>query len=227
MKFLSSFTLNILWLIVTLLLIIGVTQPMFTFTHFYFFDDTFSLASGIFHLLNQGEIILFGLLLCFSLLMPAVKMVLILYSINAPSLTKHQRYLHRLGMLGKWSMLDVFVIAILAVTIKISMVAEVTIHYGLIVFSVGVLMSMILPQLIRSPAKPATSHHITLSEQQLGQLNSQHVLTIEFGDVVASQELGDVFDHQQQWRAKVNLIPLADGKLSLALIAGDFRSTDR
>ncbi|MGB5398222.1 MAG: hypothetical protein WBN96_13830, partial [Gammaproteobacteria bacterium] len=61
------------WWLVSAMLIAGVLVPMFTFTKFYFFDDTFSLASGIFHLLDEGEPFLFAIVFAFSMLMPAYK----------------------------------------------------------------------------------------------------------------------------------------------------------
>lgn len=222
MKQMPAYFLNLLWLIVSTMLIVGVSQPMFTFTHFYFFDDTFSLMSGIFHLLEQGEVILFGLLFCFSLLMPTIKMLLLLATINAVTVVKHQRYLKSLGVLGKWSMLDVFVIAILAVTIKISLVAEVTVHYGLIVFALGVVASMILPQLVSTKTNQQrfTNHQkIPLSHEQLGELVTQKMLIISNKTALEDKELVDIFDQADRWLAKAQVDALADDKATLELVA--------
>ena len=47
-------------------------------------------------------------------------------------------------MIGKWSMTDVFVVAVVASTVKLGALANVSIKYGLYVFSFGVIGSMSL-----------------------------------------------------------------------------------
>jgi|GEM_PF-1763305 len=204
MKPLSPYSLNILWLTVTAMLIIGISQPMFTFTHFYFFDDTFSLLSGIFHLLAQNEYILFSLLFCFSVLFPALKLLVLLYCINTTLVDANKlRYLERLGVLGKWSMLDVFVVAILAVTIKLSMVAQVTIHSGLIIFSIGVVTSMMLPQLIKSPRLTDDRVSLLLTVTEIDRLFAHGRLALPKEQHVEHSRLVDIVDQKGCWQAKV------------------------
>lgn len=50
----------------------------------------------------------------------------------------------RLAVLGKWSMADVFVVAVIAATVKMGMLATVQVHIGLLVFGFAVLTSMVL-----------------------------------------------------------------------------------
>jgi paraquat-inducible protein A len=45
---------------------------------------------------------------------------------------------------GKWSMLDVFVVAVLVVTVKLGAIANVEMHYGLYFFSAAVILTMII-----------------------------------------------------------------------------------
>jgi len=219
--------LNFFWLATTALLVAGVSLPMFTFTHFYFFDDTFSLTSGIFHLLGQGEVLLFLLLFSFSLLVPSVKMLMLLYTINAAALFSNvaQRYLDRIALIGKWSMLDVFVIAIMAVTIKLGMVAQVTIHHGLVMFALGVILSMILPLLI---SRVLPSHNtsderhiqLVLPPQQLSKLLSERSVSVS--NKIAGPckpSLVDVYDQHQQWQAKAELSVSDNTQAQLRLLA--------
>ncbi len=141
-----SIALKAAWALVLVLLILGATLPMFTFSKFYFFNDTFSLLSGIFHLLDEGEPVLFVLVFTFSILLPVYKMYLlgriIFHRAMAPD--NRHRCLHFLHILGKWSMLDVFVVALLVMTVKFGVIADVTVHAGLYVFAAGVLASMLL-----------------------------------------------------------------------------------
>ena len=50
--------------------------------------------------------------------------------------------LHVIETLGKWSMLDVFVVALLLVSVKLGVLAKVEVHYGLYVFATSVLLTM-------------------------------------------------------------------------------------
>ena len=52
------------------------------------------------------------------------------------------KWLHWLAAISKWSMLDVFVVAVLVVAVKLDLVLEVQVHFGLYAFSVAVLMTM-------------------------------------------------------------------------------------
>jgi paraquat-inducible protein A len=138
--------LKLAWFIVSAMLVAGAVLPMFTFSQFYIFNDTFSLASGIFHLLMQGEPLLFIIVFSFSILMPAWKMVLLyrlLHEHDGDNRHRH-RQLHVLSFLGKWSMLDVFVVAILVVTVKLGAIANITVHIGIYLFTLAVLASMLL-----------------------------------------------------------------------------------
>jgi len=45
---------------------------------------------------------------------------------------------------GKWSMLDVFVVAVLLATVKLGAVANVQLHYGLYLFAAAVILTMIV-----------------------------------------------------------------------------------
>ena len=153
-RVLSSPVLQLgLWLLVAIMLVVGALAPMFTFTTFWIFDDRFSLATGIYRLLEEGEPLLFLLVFTFSILMPVYKMYLLYRVIGAKGMDARRvvRYRKWLNIMGKWSMLDVFVVALLVVIVKLGAVADITIHYGLYVFAAAVLASMLLSQLVEMP----------------------------------------------------------------------------
>lgn len=136
----------LLWLSSSLLLIVGIVLPMFSFQKFYIFNDTFSLLGGVIYLLQQGEIALFLILSAFSIVLPLYKMVLVflLVSNRIQDVEQKMRTVKRLALIGKWSMTDVFVIAVLAATVKLNMIATIEVHAGLYVFGSGVILSMLL-----------------------------------------------------------------------------------
>ena len=51
-------------------------------------------------------------------------------------------YLHWMHSFGKWSMLDVFVVAILVVSVKLGAIASVEMRYGLYAFAAAVILKM-------------------------------------------------------------------------------------
>jgi len=149
--------LKLAWFIVSAMLVAGAVLPMFTFSQFYIFNDTFSLASGIFYLLAEGEPLLFIIVFSFSILMPVWKMVLLYGLLHAQDgdNARRRRQLHILSFLGKWSMLDVFVVAILVVTVKLGAIANITVHFGIYLFTLAVLASMLLTHKIAALAGAA------------------------------------------------------------------------
>ncbi|WP_161957569.1 paraquat-inducible protein A [Mariprofundus sp. EBB-1] len=136
----------LMWFSSSLLLAVGIVLPMFSFQKFYIFNDTFSLLGGVLYLLDQGEIALFLILSVFSIVLPMYKMVLafLLVSNRLKDTEQNMRTVKRLAVIGKWSMTDVFVIAVLAATVKLNMIASIEVHVGLYVFAAGVMISMLL-----------------------------------------------------------------------------------
>ncbi|WP_421869607.1 paraquat-inducible protein A [Motiliproteus sp.] len=136
------------WIASCICFVAGILLPMFTFRKFVIFDDTFSLLGGIIHLLKEGEIFLFLVIFAFSILGPIYKLKLIrdlIVEKHDDEATKLQSIKH-LAIVGKWSMADVFIVAILVATIKLGMLASISVHIGIVFFGVSVLLSMLLVQ---------------------------------------------------------------------------------
>lgn len=132
-----------LWYASSFALILGAVLPMFTFHKFFIFNDSFSLLSGIIYLLNEGELLLFMIILVFSIIIPIIKMKLLYLIIsNKMSEDKKKIISNKLLNYGKWSMLDVLVVAILIASVKLGSMANVEAHFGLYIFAIGVLGSM-------------------------------------------------------------------------------------
>ena len=119
----------------------GIFFPFFHVTKFWVFDDAVSVVGGIITLFHEGEYFLFTVLTLFTLVFPCVKLGLlgIIWLEREHDLAKVQR-LHRwVESLGKWSMLDVFVVAILIVAMKSAGVADIHIGSGLYLFTFSVI----------------------------------------------------------------------------------------
>jgi len=95
-------------------------------------------------LMKKGHILLFLIIFIFSILFPLFKLSVMLYIWNSPAGETVQRLLKLIHHLGKWSMLDVFVVALMVVSIKLDQMAEMQIHYGLYLFLSAVVFSMLI-----------------------------------------------------------------------------------
>ena len=130
------------------LLLAGMLLPMFSFHKFYFFNDEFSLVGGVVYLLSIGKLYLFLFIFLFSIAAPIYKTYLAMLLVTKRVTDQDERLntVKRLALMSKWSMADVFVISVLAATVKLGTVASIEIHSGLFVFGLGVVTSMLLVQ---------------------------------------------------------------------------------
>ena len=124
-------------------LAVGLTAPVLTLEKFFIFDNTVSIFSGLGQLLEEGRVFLFLIILLFSVILPVLKLgVLFRLLASRGGGEALHRYLHLMHQYGKWSMLDVFVVALLVVAVKLGAVARVETHYGLYAFGTAVLLTM-------------------------------------------------------------------------------------
>lgn len=128
------------------LFFLGISLPMFTLQKFFIVRDTFSLVGGITQLFNAHEFFLVVIIAMFSIVTPIIKFVLswLVLSVDQIDQTKRLFAVRKLAFICKWSMADVFIIAILAATIKLGGLATVEVHIGLLFFASYVLLSMAL-----------------------------------------------------------------------------------
>jgi paraquat-inducible protein A len=107
-------------------------------------------VSGILALLHEGEYFLFVVLTLFTLLFPCVKLGLlaVIWAEREHNLVRVRRWHRWVEHLGKWSMLDVFVVAILIVALKSASVAELHIGAGLYLFTFSVIATQVASSLV-------------------------------------------------------------------------------
>jgi paraquat-inducible protein A len=135
----------VIW-IATLLLLGGLIAPVITLRKFVLVENTFSVLSGVAELLLQGQFFLFLLLTGFSVVLPLLKLRVLyrLVSRNEAMQDRGRKLLHWMHLYGKWSMLDVFVVAVLVVAVKLGVLVDVEMRYGLYAFAASVLLTMFI-----------------------------------------------------------------------------------
>ena len=136
------------------LLVMGLSLPLMKVEKMVFWKNEYSVFKGVISLWEQSQYALAVILFFFSVVFPAVKLAALGVLWNAPlSEGKRQTVLHWLGILGKWSMLDVFVVAILIVLVKLGPLAKVEPQSGVYVFCAAILVSMVTSMYVESLAK--------------------------------------------------------------------------
>jgi paraquat-inducible protein A len=150
-----SFLLGLLILGATVCLVLGLTLPIMRLTRFYVWTDVHSLISVVRELYLSGEYILAGIILLFSIIFPFLKLLylLALYSLREVSRGHSTRWLKRMSGLGKWSMLDVLVLALLIFYAKATNLADATSMPGIYLFAAAVILTMIATAIIEHDLK--------------------------------------------------------------------------
>ena len=136
--------LRMLIVLASILLGVGLVAPIITLEKFVVIENTFSVVSAVTQLLIEGQWFLFVVIAGFSILLPVLKLGVLFLLLCGRSFGKarlHQ-YLHWMHLYGRWSMLDVFVVAILVVAVKLGAIANVQMRYGLYAFAAAVLITM-------------------------------------------------------------------------------------
>lgn len=128
------------------LLIYGLQAPILTLETFYFFSNTVSLLSALQVLAREAEWGLFVLIGTFSVVFPILKslVLLLVWNFDPSHGARHRRHLHWLAVYSKWSMLDVFVVALLVVSVKLGSLADARVEVGIYAFAASVVMTMLL-----------------------------------------------------------------------------------
>jgi len=147
-KFWEHMIIDLLLWISLITLAIGIFAPVMTFKKLIFYKNTFSIHTGLVTLFKEGEYILFLIIFVFTILFPMIKILLlglIHYCRSWPQ-EKMKKLLHYLSLVSKWSMLDVFIVALLVVIVRLGITGRVEAQWGLYVFAVSVILSTLTTQ---------------------------------------------------------------------------------
>lgn len=117
----------------------------------------FSIWRVVEGLYADGEYFVCGVIVLFSMIFPVVKLLTGLWiwaRVDAIS-PGARRAVAFVAAMGKWSMVDVFVVALLVAAIQVSIITNVAIHAGIYVFTGAVLASIALLHFLeRALAQP-------------------------------------------------------------------------
>ena len=123
--------------------IAGIFLPFTSVTKLWLFQNQISVYHGLIILWQAGELFLFLILFVFTVCFPFVKITAMLALWLFPRVgAAHARQMfHFVSNMGKWSMLDVFVVAILVLTIKSGGLASIRVEDGFFLFFISVMLT--------------------------------------------------------------------------------------
>lgn len=136
----------VLMLLLSLALFLaGLFRPFTQVTKLWLFDNDVSVYTGLITLFQERELFLFGILLVFTVCFPFIKITALLVLWLKPGLKPEQmaRVHSFVANLGKWSMLDVFVVAVLVVLLRAGGLATIKAQDGLLLFCASVVLTQI------------------------------------------------------------------------------------
>lgn len=122
----------------------GVTLPVLHVTELFVFENEVTLVGVVQGLFAEDEAGIGTLVLVFTLLLPPAKLVLGygLWRFAAGDGKAARRGVALLDAIGKWTMLDVLILALVVVTLKSSWVADVETAPGLYFFAASALLAV-------------------------------------------------------------------------------------
>ncbi len=127
------------------LLAAGLSLPVMRVDKFFIFSDRFSIIDTLFALFRSEEYFLFTVVFVFTVVFPVTKLfyaarLWAAIDVDDPRFT---RTLGIIDTLGKWSMLDVLLLAIAVASIKMSVVGDAHTNPGLYLFCGAIITSML------------------------------------------------------------------------------------
>ena len=130
------------------MLVAGLTMPAISVSRLVFFEQQYSLMQAILAYWSQGQWALFILVLVFSVLIPASKVLVGLWAWvagqNRPQLVR--RMLRVLAAISKWSMVDVFIVALTVLVVDGRILDSADVHVGIILFAAAAIASTLATQ---------------------------------------------------------------------------------
>ena len=132
--------------------IVGLFSPLYTSTHFYIFSKESSLFQSILLLFNHREIYLGVLIFMFTIILPLIEFFVAFINLFKIHGKTNKKYLKYLLIISKWSMLDVFVVAVLLLNLKFdSRIIDMKLGQGVIWFSLSIILLLVSLAYIGNP----------------------------------------------------------------------------
>ena len=130
---------------------LGITLPVLHMQKLYFFEETPSILSLVQSLWQENSTLLAVVVLLFSVIFPLLKLGIVFITAIAPKAElAHSPLIRWAGVLSKWSMMDVLLVALVITAAKTSGLAEAIVQPGLWFYAISALCGAIAAGLLKS-----------------------------------------------------------------------------
>ena len=130
-----------LLLLSTALLPLGLVLPALETTQFAFWRGSHSILSVGSQLVEAEEYLLALAVFAFSVIFPVIKLVW-MWRLNSRHGPLSHKAVRRLEWFGKWSMGDVFIVALIVISARSNSIVDADPSIGLAAFTASVLLAM-------------------------------------------------------------------------------------
>lgn len=140
-----NFVLSFLIITATVFFALGIILPVIKFTTVYVWSKEHSIATIIYALFENEEYFLSGVLFLFSILFPFLKLFYLLTLVTSPDipLEFRRKSISTMEWLGRYSMTDVMVLALMIFYVNSSGYTEAAVQPGVYFFAASALITML------------------------------------------------------------------------------------
>ena len=140
-----NFVLSFFIILATIFFVLGVILPVIRFTTIYVWTNEHSIATIIYALYTDKEFFLCAVLFVFSILFPFLKLFYLMTLVASPDLSPEfrARSISTMEWLGRYSMTDVMVLALLIFYVNSSGYTEASVLPGVYFFAASTIMTML------------------------------------------------------------------------------------
>jgi paraquat-inducible protein A len=155
-----NFVLSFLIILATVFFALGIILPVIRFTTVYVWTKEHSIATIIWALFENEEYFLTVVLFLFSILFPFLKLFYLLTLVTSPDIPPEfrRRSISTMEWLGRYSMTDVMVLALMIFYVNSSGYTEASVQPGVYFFAASALITMLAYGWANTvPAAPRTA----------------------------------------------------------------------
>lgn len=140
-------------------LVVGLVTPIMEVRNLWVFHGAYSIVDGVLILIDQGDLVIAAILAAFSILLPIGKILvlMVLWRRLRLGVPKSSRLPALLETIGKWSMLDVFVVALVVVIAKTSFVADASFGSAIGPFIAAIVLTVYCARIVRQGFDASTA----------------------------------------------------------------------
>src|SRR5258705_8598614 len=140
-----NFALSFFIILATVFFALGIILPVIRFTTVYVWTNEHSIATIIYALYGNQEYFLCAVLFAFSIFFPFLKLFYLLTLVTSPDLSPEFRHksISTMEWLGRYSMTDVMVLALMIFYVNSSGYTEASVLPGVYFFAASALITML------------------------------------------------------------------------------------